>query len=180
MMAILVASGLWHGANWTFVICGTLHGLFVVIEQITKKTREKILKACDVNTECFSWRLLRTCITTILFAFPCVFFRSQSEGDAFILLRRLFVRFDPWVLFDGSMFELGLNRQEMSILIVSLIVLTFVDYIRYKKEMLIDAWLFTQNIWFEWTAIILLIAAIFVFGQYGYGFDPQQFVYFQF
>ena len=45
--------------------------------------------------------------------------------------------------------------------------LFLVDLIRYKKDMMIDEWLFTQNVWFEWFAVIVLIVAIYAFGEYG-------------
>ena len=38
----------------------------------------------------------------------------------------------------------------------------------------------SQNLWFEWFAVIGLIVMIFIFGEYGPTFDPQQFIYFQF
>ena len=44
----------------------------------------------------------------------------------------------------------------------------------------LDVFLMSQNLWFEWFAVIGLIVMIFIFGEYGPAFDPQQFIYFQF
>jgi hypothetical protein len=52
--------------------------------------------------------------------------------------------------------------------------------IRVFKGMTLDAFLFTQNIWFEWVVLIGLILMIFIFGEYGPTFDAKQFIYFQF
>lgn len=68
----------------------------------------------------------------------------------------------------------------MNILVFALIILLLVDLIKYNKKQTIDAFLFEQNIWFEWLVIIALIVMIFIFGEYGPSYDPQQFIYFQF
>ena len=86
----------------------------------------------------------------------------------------------PWVLFDGEIYNLGLDRIEMNILIVSLVILFLVDLVRYLKKQTLDVFLMSQNLWFEWFAVIGLIVMIFIFGEYGPTFDPQQFIYFQF
>lgn len=86
----------------------------------------------------------------------------------------------PWVLLDGEIYNLGLDRIEMNILIVSLVILFLVDLVRYLKKQTLDVFLMSQNLWFEWFAVIGLIVMIFIFGEYGPTFDPQQFIYFQF
>lgn len=84
------------------------------------------------------------------------------------------------MLFNGGIYNLGLDRVEMNILVFSVAILFLVDLIRYIKNQTLDLFLFEQNIWFEWLIIILLIVMIFIFGKYGPTFDPQQFIYFQF
>ena len=68
----------------------------------------------------------------------------------------------------------------MNILVVSVVILLAVDLIRYVRKQTLDAFLFEQNLWFEWTVVIVLIVMIFVYGKYGPAFDPKQFIYFQF
>ena len=180
IMIIFLVSGLWHGATWGYVIWGGLNGLYLVLHDITKNIRTRAETALKINTQCFSWTALQIVVTNALFVFTVIFNRTPSLADAVNYIRRIFARPDPWILFDGGIYDLGLPRNEMGILVASIVVLFLVDLIRYKKDMMIDAWLFTQNVWFEWLAVIALIVAIFVFGEYGFGFDAKQFVYFQF
>lgn len=86
----------------------------------------------------------------------------------------------PWVLFNGEIFTLGLDRPEMNILLVSICMLGLVDLVRYRKKMTLDVFLMQQNLWFRGGIMIGLVVLIFVCGKYGVGFDPQQFIYFQF
>ena len=95
------------------------------------------------------------------------------------MIKRIVTCQTPWV-FDGEIYTLGLDRIEMNILIVSLVILFLVDLVRYLKKQTLDVFLMSQNLWFEWFAVIGLIVMIFIFGEYGPAFDPQQFIYFQF
>ena len=74
----------------------------------------------------------------------------------------------------------GLLYYIITPLVFALIILLLVDLIKYNKKQTIDAFLFEQNTWFEWLVIIALIVMIFIFGEYGPSYDPQQFIYFQF
>lgn len=177
---VFMISGLWHGADWSFVAWGGIHGFYQVCSDVWKPYKEKLLRRWSIKTDCFSWKLLQMMITFILVDFAWIFFRADSIIDALRFVFRIFIRPTPWLLFNGGIFNLGLDRVEMNILVFSLLLLFLVDLVRYKKRIMLDAFLMEQNLWFEWGAIIALIVMIFVFGKYGPTFDAQQFIYFQF
>ncbi|MBE5775414.1 MAG: MBOAT family protein [Clostridiales bacterium] len=179
-MIVFLVSGLWHGANWTFVIWGGIHGLYQVTGDITTPLRKKLARDLNVKTDCFSWRLLQRAITVALVAFAWVFFRADTIADALRYIQRIFTRPTPWLFFNGGLYDLGLNQTEANILLVSTALLLLVDHIRVKQGMAIDRFLFSQNIWFEWLVIIGLILMVITFGKYGPTYDARQFIYFQF
>lgn len=179
-MLVFVISGLWHGASWHFVMWGGLHGFYQVVADISAAYRKELIKRLHINIHCFSWKLLQTIITFALVDFAWIFFRADSIIDALRFIKRIFLRPTPWLLFNGGIFQLGLDRVEMNIFLFSLFLLFLVDFISYKKKITIDVFVMEQNIWFEWLAIIFLIVMIFIFGEYGPAFDAQQFIYFQF
>lgn len=180
IMIVFLASGLWHGADWSYVVWGGIHGAYQVIGDYLASFREKCIRKLRVNTACFSWKFLQTTVTFILVVFAWIFFRADSIGDALQYIRRIWVRPTPWVLFNGEIFTLGLDRPEMNILLVSICMLGLVDLVRYRKKMTLDVFLMQQNLWFRGGIMIGLVVLIFVCGKYGVGFDPQQFIYFQF
>lgn len=180
IMIVFLASGLWHGADWSYVVWGGIHGAYQVIGDYLASFREKCIRKLRVNTACFSWKFLQTAVTFILVVFAWIFFRADSIGDAFHYIRRIWMRPTPWVLFNGEIFTLGLDRPEMNILLVSICMLGLVDLVRYRKKMTLDVFLMQQNLWFRGGIMIGLVVLIFVCGKYGVGFDPQQFIYFQF
>lgn len=179
-MLVFTVSGLWHGASWSYVAWGGLHGIYQVIEDIARPYGKKICNKLKIKTECFSWHLLQIIVVFILVDFAWIFFRAESFSDAICFVKRFFIQPTPWILFNGGIYNLGLDRVEMNILVFSLFLLLFADLIRYKKKMTIDSFLMEQNLWFEWFVVIMLIVMIFIFGEYGAAYSAQQFIYFQF
>jgi D-alanyl-lipoteichoic acid acyltransferase DltB (MBOAT superfamily) len=180
LMVVFLVSGLWHGADWTFVAWGALHGFYQVIADLLRDVKAYITDKLHINTGCFSWRLLQRMITFALVVYAWIFFRSDSIVDALRYTKRIFVKPTPWLLFNGGIYELGLDRVEMNILILAVVILLLVDAVKYRRNKTIDVVLMEQNAWFEWSVVIGLVLMIFIYGKYGPEFDPQQFIYFQF
>lgn len=180
LLIVFLISGLWHGANWTFLAWGGMHGFYQVMSDILRPYIEKVKQKLKVKTDCFSWRLLRILTTYVMVVIAWIFFRASSIMEALSYIKRILLYPTPWKFFDGGIYSLGLDRIEMNILLVSLVMLFLVELIKYKDKQTIDKFLMEQNIWFEWLAIILVIEMIFVYGEYGPTFDAKQFIYFQF
>ena len=178
-MIVFGVSGLWHGAGLNYVFWGLLHGIYQVFADIVRPFRTKVEEKY-VKTDCFSFRFTNIIGTFVLTSFAWIFFRAGSIRVAFGYVRRIFTRFNPWILFNDGLYEIGLDRTQMNILVFSVVVLLLVDLVRYLKRETIDTFLMRQNIWFEWGVIIFLVVFIFIFGEYGPSFDPKQFIYFQF
>ena len=159
---------------------GGLHGFYQVVADLFAAKKAILKEKLSIKTDCLSWKLLQTAVTFSLVVFAWIFFRADSITDALRFIKRIAVKPTPWLLFNGGVYNLGLDHVEMNILLFSIVLLFLVDLVRYMYKQMIDAFLFEQNIWFEWFVVILLIAMIFVFGEYGPAFDAQQFIYFQF
>lgn len=180
LMVTFGVSGLWHGANWTFIAWGLLHGVFRIVGDFTRPIRQRLYKKGNVKTESISFKLGQVVSTFLLVDLAWIFFRAGSLGIALDYCKRIFTKWDPWSLFNGEIYTLGLDRTEFNILIVSVVVLLLVDLVRYFKKQDITAFLEEQCIWFQWLVVILLIGATIIYGIYGIQFDSSQFIYFQF
>lgn len=179
IMIVFLTSGLWHGANWTYVVWGGLNGLFQVIADLTKKPRQKLKAFFKIRQESGSWRILSTVITFILVDFTWIFFRADSMADAFQIISRIFSQFNPWVLVDGTLYTLGLSQVDFWIGILSIAVLLTVDIV-HERGVKIRSWVLQQNLWFRWSIYLGAIFFILIFGFYGPNYDASQFIYFQF
>lgn len=180
LMVTFLASGLWHGASWSFVAWGGLHGLYQVIGYELRGVKNQLNEKLHTKTDCLSYKLGQVLLTFSLTAFAWIFFRANSLSDAFGYIRRMVTKPDLWNLFNGELYNLGLDRVEMNVLFVGLLVLLLVDLVRYLKKQQLDTFLAGQNLWFRWGVLLGLIAAVAIFGIYGPGYDAQQFIYFQF
>lgn len=180
LMATFLVSGLWHGASWTYVIWGGLHGLYQIAGDLLKPARTWIVKKCGVRTEAESFRLGQIFGTFCLTAFAWIFFRAGTLRNSFYYIGRMFTRWNPWVLFDQSLYTWGLDVVEFHILAAALAVLLLVDLIRYRKHLDFGRFLQKQNLWFTWLTLTAMVVSILVYGKYGINFDSKQFIYFAF
>ena len=180
LLITFLVSGLWHGANFTFVVWGGLHGVYQIIGDLLKPLKQKWIERFCIKTECFSYKLLQGLMTFMLVDFAWIFFRSNSLNDSLNYIGRMVRYIDLTTLWNGSLYSLGLTPLEFWIAIISLIVLFMVDAIRYKKGMHLYEYLNNQFVVLRWAIYMILVVAIFVFGIYGFEYDAAQFYYFQF
>ena len=89
---VFLVSGLWHGANWTFVIWGALHGIYRVVGTLTIEKRNAIVRRAGFEPTSPVVLGVRRVITFLLVAFAWIFFRANSISDAFTILGALFTR----------------------------------------------------------------------------------------
>ena len=173
-------SGLWHGASWSYVVWGLLHGVYQIIGDLTGTLRKKVYAACHTKTESFSFKLAQVVSTFLLVDFAWIFFRAGSIRLALDYCKRIFTKWDPWSLFNGEIYTLGLERMEFHILVISVLVLFLVDLLRYFRKQSVADFLKEQCLWFRWAVVLVLIGAVLVYGIYGIRFESSQFIYFQF
>ena len=178
-MIVFLASGLWHGANWTFVVWGGLNGAFQVIGNSAKALRMKVCKALGCDPENMGNRFLKIVFTFLLITVTWVFFRATSITQAFEVLTGIVTDFRPWELWTGELLKLGLTGADMVVMIASLLVLLGVSLSKAAGKDVIGN-LLKQGLVFRWAIYLLLIFTILIFGVYGAGYDAASFIYFQF
>lgn len=187
---VFLVSGLWHGAAWTFVIWGSLHGLYLIAGILTSRARDKawnwfegrlaVVRAYQIRTAGFvplpSSSRMRdyagVFMTFHLVLFAWVFFRAESVSDAFLLIERMFS------LDAGHTSILGVSAamgaQGLAIALCAIGIMEVVHLIERKR----NVWHFLaeQPAWIRWPIYYVLGFAVLFFGV----FTEQAFIYFQF
>jgi D-alanyl-lipoteichoic acid acyltransferase DltB (MBOAT superfamily) len=130
LFVTFLLSGLWHGAAWTFVLWGAIHGVYQVVERLTDRSRKKFWAKLHVNRDSRIFGLWQMAVVFILCNFALIFFRANSVSDLGILLKNLFTNWQ-W---SGLMVLLDMDELGAVIVIVSLIILPFVD------RLLVQGW----------------------------------------
>lgn len=179
LMIVFALSGLWHGAEWSFVIWGLLNGLYQVVEDMILRIKVRLFgKGVDKKAAWWN-RALRALTTFILIDFSWIFFRADNMTQAVGILRSLFLDFKPQILIDGSLFTCGLNGVEFGVMLISIAVLLVADLLSFRGVQVADA-VEAKPIWVRWPIYLVSILTIFVFGIWGSGYDAAGFIYFQF
>lgn len=82
-----LVSGLWHGADWTFVVWGALHGFYMVWERVSEKGRHKMYGKMGLDKVKWLVRGTQVLVTFVLVTVAWVFFRADGMGDALAVFR---------------------------------------------------------------------------------------------
>ncbi len=168
LMIVFVVSGLWHGAAWTFLIWGSLHGIYLVCERLIEKARQKRNRPP-----------LRAAVT-IPFTFflvlvAWVFFRAENISDAAYVFTHL-TPANLGIFTDGALlYKLGLDKKELVLLFASSVWLIITDWFRWRK----DDHQLIKGTFYQGAASVLLAVFILIFGYYG-AVEASEFIYFQF
>jgi D-alanyl-lipoteichoic acid acyltransferase DltB (MBOAT superfamily) len=88
LAVVFLVSGLWHGANWTFVIWGALHAFYMVIYVLTGRWRRQVAERAQ-GVWGFAWTAAGWLVTVTTVCFAWIFFRAASLSDAMLIIRRI-------------------------------------------------------------------------------------------
>ena len=161
-------SGIWHGAAWTFVMLGVVHGSYLVFAIITKKQRTKLVKLTRLDKFPGLHNTVQIITTFLLVTFGYIFFRANSFPDAIAIIKKIFS-------FTGPVYY---HDNDPSLMIFSFsgilfLILVEVKRVYYKGNLS----LFNNKNWFISSfSYVILIFFILLLGV----FDGGQFIYFQF
>lgn len=180
LLLTFLVSGLWHGAGMHYVFWGGLHGLYQMIGASLEPLRNRLAAFLKLDRERGVWRFLRCVGTFLLVDIAWIFFRASSLSAGFQICAKIVGDFSLRFFASPAFFTLGLDRLEMIILAVALVVLLLADLIRYYSDMQLYAWIGRRPYAVRWGVYLILFALIYVFGIYGPTYEASQFIYFQF
>lgn len=168
--------GLWHGGGWNYIFgVGLYMWLVIVIGEVAHPLFIKIAKILHINMECDSYKLFLRVRTFMFFMFGLSFFRAESLKSGFEMWKFAFSTFNPWIFFNESFFNMGLDRREWGILVFGLILLFIVSFIHQKED--VREYLAKQNYLFRIFIFSALFVMIMMWGYYGYSFNAADFIY---
>ncbi len=170
LLLVFALSGLWHGPAVSYIVWGLLNGVYQVIGDVVRK------KTKWENE--FGKNLLRRITVFLLISFAWLFFRAGGVRPALTLLRDM-MHFNWTILFDGSLYLLGVPEGYFRVLCYAIILLFLVDYKKYIEINVLERFM-GLCWWVRLTAESILLFTIFLYGCYGELYDTTQFIYFQF
>ena len=175
LMIVFLLSGLWHGANWTFVIWGALHGVYYVLENQLRRLSGYIrLPYEKLGNVLVGWA--QTIWVFGLVCFAWIFFRATDLADAWYIVSHLLDGFNRLTSFSALKNEI--NRVEFTLpfvgMILSIVLLESIQW--FEKRQRLPEFIADRPMWLRWVIYYAFVITIIVFGDFG----KSQFIYFQF
>jgi alginate O-acetyltransferase complex protein AlgI len=172
LVAILVTfavSGLWHGANWTYVAWGAINGVYLLAGTATKGVRQRLYGLIGLKEDGAIRRGVSTMVTFVLVLAAWVVFRARNLDDAWYVFSHFFSDWD-----FGSIKTQQFQLKHFPPAIAALIFLEAVQFLQPKFSL--NFRLFAMPLMLRWAAYIFFVFGVILFGV----FRGTQFIYFQF
>jgi alginate O-acetyltransferase complex protein AlgI len=176
LLITFLISGLWHGANWTYVIWGGLNGAYLLVAVWTQQIRARLMERVGPRTGTMASQVVCTVSTFCLITFTWIFFRANTVSDAFYIVTHLFSRL-PELLYRGHMTRAGsatLTRYDVAMSSLAITALMLHDF--YAQHTDLIAALRGARPGVRWAVYYAVGLAVVCLGQSG----ARQFIYFQF
>jgi alginate O-acetyltransferase complex protein AlgI len=170
LLATFALSGLWHGANWTFVMWGALHGLYMIIGQWTLPARLRIHAALGLHRVPRLLAVWQAFFTVALVMMAWIFFRAGTFGSGWYVLTHLL----PLGHFDSQVLMIAhLTRVSAAFIAFFTIIMFVVEWWIAHPEQIPQLWASSP---FRRLCYYACVYAVIFFGVFGH----TDFIYFQF
>jgi D-alanyl-lipoteichoic acid acyltransferase DltB (MBOAT superfamily) len=169
LLITFIISGLWHGANWTFVFWGALNGIYLLLGIMSEPLRTGACRLTGLAPGGTAVRLFEIVCTFALTCFAWIFFRANSLHDAWHIITH------AWQSSPGTGLLIGnFSLYDAKIVIVAILVLEAVQMLQERSQF--QARLRQLPILMRWPLYCSFLFFILLFGV----FQHTQFIYFQF
>jgi alginate O-acetyltransferase complex protein AlgI len=174
MFITFVVSGLWHGAAWTFVFWGALHGSYIVISLLLQKRWNNFARVIGLVERPNLYKALKISVTFSLVCFAYIFFRAATMDDALQMVGSLGT---GWGQFkDNILSVVGTHRNEFFLAIIGIAVVMGAEILqgRINMRQTIDS----RPVWMRWSLYYVGSLTVVLLGAF-YG-SQTDFIYFRF
>jgi len=156
-------TGLWHGANYTFLIWGLLHGLLLIFYRWQIKSRKRIQKKLKIDNDNILLSFTESMFTFLFVVITWVIFRSASVRESMEYIKGMF---------SPSLFS---NPGDLPVIEIALALLFLIVELRQREKDHALQFDKLNSAWVRWSIYASLVLIILLFGG-----GAQQFIYFQF
>lgn len=173
--------GFWHGGPLKYIFGGGLF-FFIIIAggQLLEPVFSWLVIILKINTQTTDWRFFQRIRTFFLFAAAVSFQRAGSFITGLRMWKRVFKEFNPWIFVDGTLFRIGLDAKDFFVMIFAILIVILVSTKENNtggETIHVRELLAKQNLWFRWLVYFMLVFSVIIFGMYGPGYEPENFIY---
>jgi D-alanyl-lipoteichoic acid acyltransferase DltB (MBOAT superfamily) len=177
MFIVFLVSGLWHGANWTYIVWGSLHGFYLVFANLTEKYRRRLRDLTGISSIKWLDNALQQATVFVLLNLAFIIFRANNMQTALYMLGRvpyMFGEWADWVKTKAPVLTLSISNARLLLCFAVIGVMELVH--RFQKTRSMNTLVQAQPRYVRWTAYYVFLFTIIYLGV----FHNTQFIYFQF
>ncbi len=177
LLIVFLLSGVWHGANWTFIIWGALHGCYLIAEDIFYKKYNYIKESVNPYV-----KLTKQAIVFLAVILAWIFFRASTVSASFYILKNFFLDWGVQikkVLRNENMLRLKLlylGQDGIQFYLAIFFILLMIIIHRLQGKVSFDEWVINKNKKARWSLYYGMLLLFIFFGV----FNRSDFIYFQF
>ncbi len=175
--AVWLLTGVWHGTGWNYIIWGGYYGALMITSSLFGDCYKKWGQALRIDMTTAGFQFFQRLRTWVIFAGSRLLTISTSLVASAVILKRMVTAFQPWALFDGTLYSLGLDVNGFVIVAIGLAVVGIVSILEERRQTSVREMIAGQGLVLRWILYLALIFAIILFGIYGPGYDASAFVY---
>jgi len=179
LAVVFLVSGLWHGANWTFVAWGGIHGLGVILAEWTSGFRKRAVTIMGLKNHGQLAAIVQVVLTFHMVSMAWVFFRASSIAEAWTIVTKIFSGWQFNLNYAGLVILPFTNDSSaVAAFLVSVLFIAFMQYVEFINETgdarILKLWRSSGR--FRGGCLVGLALIILLFGE----FSSTTFIYRQF
>ncbi len=165
---VFLISGLWHGANWGFILFGMINGIYVIFGHMTNNLKTKILIFFKLNRYNKLYNFINIIIVFILFSFSLIFFKSESISTICKMFSNIYILdfIHPHIGFYGRIYVIT------NVLLIGFVIIE--HFIEQKHDII--EFVSSKQLITRWSIYIIMSILMLALGNFGL----KEFIYFQF
>lgn len=174
---VWLLTGLWHGVKVCYLIWGLYYALFLIIDTIAQPKR--LTARLHIDGDSPAWQRFQMVRTTLIFSVGRLITIPDDFGVSLHLFKGMFTHFNPWIFWDGSLLNAGLDGANLILSLLLITLLLVVEHSQVTRGSIRDR-VATLKLPVRWVVWYGLLAGILILGIYGPGYSASSFAYMNF
>ena len=172
-----LATGIWHGAAWNFVVWGMLNCLVILVSQECEPLYRRFRSKFPRLVASYPYHCFEATRTFLLMGLIRSLDCYRNVGVTFSMWGSMFTRFNWGEVFNGRISELGLKAVDYVIIAIAIVIVFIVSKLGQRRDL---RQVLVGKTALSWALAGVVLVIILLFGAYGMGYDASQFIYNQF
>ncbi len=179
-LIVFLVVGIWHGADWKYVGFGLWNGLIIMVSILLQPVFDIILEKLHINPKAAWYSVFQMLRTFIIVLVGYVFDVAPGINESMNTFKLILTN-QSFAQARAQISELGLGKKDFIVILVGIIVIFTVSVIQERHpSTTIREMLDKKPFILRFALIFIGIMAVIVYGIYGSGYNPADFVYMQF